>query len=300
MRAVRYSRYGDPEVLAVVEVPEPQARPGRVRVRVQAAGVNGYDAKLRSGAFAGGRPLEQPVIPGLEAAGIVDQVGTGVTGTSPGDAVFGFTSGGASAEYALLTAWAPQPGGDFTPAQAAGLPVVAETATRVIDLLGVGPADRLLVHGAAGGVGQALVQLARLRGAVVVGTARTANHELLTGLGALPTTYGDGMADRVRDLLGGGPTLVADTAGTQLDDLLALVPRPADVVTIANFTAAGRGARVSQDRGDAAAALARVAALVAEGRFRLQLSRTFSMADAAAAHRLVESRSAAGKVVLLV
>lgn len=300
MRAVQYSSYGDPEVLQVVEVPEPQAGPGQVRVRVQAVGVNLFDAKRRSGMFAGGGPLERPVIPGLEAAGIVDQVGSDVVGTAIGDPVFGFTVGGASAESAVLSAWAAQPGGDFSPAQAAGLPVVAETATRVVDLLGVGAGDRVLVHGAAGGVGQAIVQLALLRGAVVVGTARPANHELLAGLGALPTAYGDQLVQRVRELLPAGPTAVADAAGTQLDDLLALAPRPRDVVSIANFTAGSRGARVTQDRGDARAALTQVAALVAAGRFTLRVSHSFDLAQAALAHRLVESRSAAGKIVLLV
>ena len=118
MRAVQYSSYGGPEVLGIVELPEPQAGPGQVRIRVQAAGVNPYDVKLRSGGFAGGRPLARPVVPGLEAAGIVDQLGAGVTGTAPGDAVFGFTIGGACADYALLQAWAPQPGGAFSPAMA--------------------------------------------------------------------------------------------------------------------------------------------------------------------------------------
>ena len=299
MRAVQYSSYGGPEVLGLVELPEPQAGPGQVRIRVQAAGVNPYDVKLRSGGFAGGRPLARPVVPGLEAAGIVDQLGAGVTGTAPGDAVFGFTIGGACADYALLQAWAPQPGGDFSPAMAAGLPVVAETATRVVDLLGVAGTDRVLVHGAAGGVGQGIVQLAVLRGAQVVGTASPANHELLASLGALATGYGPGMVERVGRLLPDGPTLVADAAGSQLEDLLALAPSPQAIVTIANFSAAQRGVRVTSERGDAAAALALVGGLAAAGRFRVHVSHTFDLAEAAAAHRLSESRGAGGKIVLL-
>jgi len=298
MRAVQYSGYGGPEVLHLAEVAEPVAGPGQVRVRVQAAGVNFFDCKVRSGRLAAGRLLARPAIPGLEAAGIVDQVGPGVSGTAPGDAVFGLVSGGAAADLAVLTAWAPQPAGTFSPAQSGGLAVVAETAVRALDLLRVGPGDRLLVHGAGGGVGQAAVQLARARGAEVVATASPANHPLLARYGALPTSYGDGMPDRVRELVG-GPTLVLDTAGTQLDDLIALAPWPEAVVTIANFSAGERGVRVTSGGGDAAAALARVAALAQDGRFALQIAAELGFEDAAEAHRLVESRRVGGKVVLV-
>lgn len=299
MRAVQYASYGGPEVLKLADAPEPTAGPGQVRVRVQAAGVNYYDIKVRSGQFAGGRPLQRPVIPGLEASGIVDQVGKDVIGTAIGDPVFGLATGGAAAEYTVLTAWAPQPAGTLSPAQSGGLAVVAETAVRALDLLGVGPGDRVLVHGAAGGVGQAAVQLARLRGAEVVGTAREANHALLAELGARATTYGDGMVERVRRLIPDGPTLVVDAAGTQLDDLLALAPRPQDVVTIANFTAANRGARVTTGGGDPAAALAQVAALAGSGYFTLRIAGVFGYDEAAAAHRLAESRTASGKIVMV-
>ena len=298
MRAVQFSSYGGPEVLGLADVPEPQVGAGQVRIRVQASGVNPYDTKVRAGLFSRGRPLDAPVIPGLEASGIVDQVGLGVTGTAVGDAVFGFTVGGAAAEYALLSAWADEPGGELTAVQAGGLAVVADTATRVVDLLEVGAGYVVLVHGAAGGVGQAIVQLAALRGARVVGTASPANHELLASLGGEATEYGAGLVERVRALVPSGPTLVADAAGSQLDDLLALAPRPAAIVTIANYAAAERGVRLTTERGSARA-LARVAGLAALGRFRLNLSHTFGLAEAAAAHRLSESRSAGGKIVLL-
>lgn len=298
MRAVQFSSYGGPEVLGLAEVDRPEAGPGQVRVRVEAAGVNPYDTKVRAGAYASG-PLKEAVIPGVEAAGIVDQAGPGVDPALVGEAVFGLTVAGAAAEYAVLGSWARQPGAPLSPVEAGGLPVVAETATRVIDLLGIGGQDTVLVHGAAGGVGQAVVQLARLRGARVIGTARPANHALLAGLGAEPTEYGPGLVGRVRALAPDGPTLVADTAGTQLDDLLALAPQPAAIVSIANFEAAGRGVRVTSRRGDAPAALARIADLAGQGRFRVQVSHTFRFAEAAAAHRLSESRTAAGKIVLL-
>ncbi|MDQ7993676.1 MAG: zinc-binding dehydrogenase [Propionicimonas sp.] len=297
MQAVTFSRYGGPEVLELAEVADPVAGAGRIRVRVLAAGVNFYDAKVRSGLFSGGREPAHPLVPGLEAAGIVDQVGPGVTGTAVGEAVFGLATGGAAAGLAVLTAWAPQPA-TLSPVQAGGLAVVAETAVRCLDLLDVGPGDRLLVHGAAGGVGQAAVQLAGLRGALVVGTARPANHPLLARYGALATSYGEGMPGRVRELFG-SPTHVLDTAGTQLDDLLALAPAPERVVSIANFAAGEHGARVTSGGGDAAAALAEVAELAATGRFSLEVAATFGFEQAAQAHRLVESRTVAGKIVLV-
>lgn len=299
MQAVVYSRYGGPEVLRLAQTDPPEPGPGQVRIIVQAAGVNYYDAKVRAGSLARGREPAGPVIPGLEAAGIVDQVGPGVVGTGIGDAVFGLATGGAAAERTVLTAWAAQPVGALSPVQSGGLAVVAETAIRALDLLAVGPGDRLLVHGAAGGVGQAAVQLARLRGAIVAATARPANHPLLVRYGALPTPYGDGMVGRVRDLLGGDPTLILDAAGSQLDDLLVLAPEPEQVVTIANFSAGERGVRVTSGGGDAATALAQVAALAASGRFALEVAATFGFDQAAAAHRLVESRRTSGKIVLV-
>lgn len=199
MRAVQYSRHGGPEVLHVTDVPEPHAGAGQVRIRVRAAAVNPYDHKVRSGMFAGGAEPARPTIPGAEAAGVVDEVGDGVAGTRVGDHVFGLATGGASAEFALLTHWAPKPG-TVSFEEAAGLTVVSETAERCLRLLGVVAGETLLVNGAAGGVGQAALQLARLRGARVIGTASEHNHDLIRSLGATPTTYDRGLPARVAAL----------------------------------------------------------------------------------------------------
>lgn len=298
MRAIQYSSYGGPEVLHVADVPEPQAGAGQVRIRVRAAGVNPFDYKRRSGMMAGGAPLAAPVVPGIEAAGVVDQLGTGVTGVELGDAVFGPASGG-SAEYAVLRAWAAKPA-SLGFEEAAGLPVAVGTATRVLGELGLRPGETLVVHGAAGGVGQAAVQLAREAGLRVIGTASVRNHDLLRDLGAEPVGYGDGLADRVAVLAPGGVAGVFDAAGSQLDDLITIAGDPSRVVTIANYSAAERGIRLSQGGGDDAAALAAVVKLIANGRFTVRVAATFPLAEAAAAHVLSESRRADGKIVLRV
>nr|BFF16793.1 hypothetical protein GCM10025730_03140 [Promicromonospora thailandica] len=151
MRAVVYDRFGGPEVLHLGQVPEPEAGPGRVRVRVEAVGLNPFDGTVRSGAMESAFRTRLPGVPGLEVAGVVDQVGDGVTGVAVGDRVMGWTSRGA-AELAVLKRWARVPDG-VDPAQAAALPVAGEAARRALRILAPRPAETLLVHGASGGVG---------------------------------------------------------------------------------------------------------------------------------------------------
>ena len=299
MKAVQYANYGGPEVLGVAEVAEPHAGVGQVRIRVRAAAVNPYDATRRRGEMSAGRPLARPVTVGLEASGIVDEVGEGVQGTAVGDAVFGFTTGGATAEYALLSVWAPQPSA-WTFVQAAGAAVVTEAAIRALRALSLEAGETLLVHGASGGVGQAAVQLARDLGVTVVGTASERNHDLLEQLGAIPTTYGEGLPERVAELAPSGIDAVLDAAGTALEDLLSIAGGPERVVSIANIAAAARGVRVSQGRERAAEALRQVVDLVERGKFTLRVARTFDLADAPEAHRLSESRTANGKIVIVI
>src|SRR5690348_1799339 len=136
MRAVTYHEYGDPSVLTVEDVPEPHAGPGEIRIRVAAAGVNPIDWKLRAGYLHEMFPLQFPKVPGRDAAGVVDEVGAGVTGIAVGDRVFGNSSEGTTAEYALLYEWAPVPD-PWTMEQAAAVGVAAETAIRVLNQLGV-------------------------------------------------------------------------------------------------------------------------------------------------------------------
>lgn len=176
MRAVVFSEYGRPEVLHLAEVEEPHAATGQIRVAVKAAGVNPIDWKLRSGTMAQMMPVELPSVPGSDVAGVVDEVGDGVSDAAVGDEVFGFAVGGGAAEHAVLEHYAAKPAG-LSWAEAAGLPVAVETAARSLDLLGVRRGQAILVNGAAGGVGTAAVQFARARGAFVIGTAGQDNHE---------------------------------------------------------------------------------------------------------------------------
>lgn len=183
MKAVRFNQFGGPEVLEIVDLPDPHPGPGRIRIAVRAAGVNPSDWKKRAG-------LMDPELPqtlGHEAAGIVDELGEGVAGVAVGDRVFGFSDeGSAQAESAVLSHYAPIPPSLGFPG-AAALPTAIETATRALDGLGVGSGDTLLVNGASGNVGSAAVQLAVVRGARVIGTAGPANQEYLRSLGPSPS-----------------------------------------------------------------------------------------------------------------
>src|SRR4051794_26768128 len=181
MRAVQFAEYGGPEVLHVAEVEEPHAGPGQIRIAVRAAAVNPIDWKQRSGALREIMPLELPAIPGLDVAGVVDEVGDGVSDVTAGDEVFGFAIGAGTAEYAVLEHFARKPP-ELSWAEAAALPVSVETAGRTLAALGLEAGQTLLVNGAAGGVGLAAVQFALASGARVIGTASEANHEYLRGL----------------------------------------------------------------------------------------------------------------------
>nr|WP_249780634.1 NADP-dependent oxidoreductase [Bradyrhizobium sp. dw_78] len=188
MKAAQFSRFGGPEVLEIVDLPDPHPGPGQIRIAVHAAGINATEWKLRKGVLSFGAGLPQTT--GRDVAGVVDEVGKGVTDVAVGDRVFGVSDDGAgAAELALLTYRAPIPP-SLGFVDAAGLPVALETATRSLDALGVGRGISLLINGAAGGIGSTAVQLAVARGARVIGTASTANHGYLRLLGAEPVTYG--------------------------------------------------------------------------------------------------------------
>ena len=297
MRAVRYHEYGGPEVLRIENTDAPVAGPGQVRIAVGAASVNPMDLKLRSGAMASG-PLQRPRGTGLDAAGVVNQVGPDVTEVQVGDRVFGAGSG-TLAEQAVLTSWAPVPGGLSLP-QAAALPTVAETAGRVLGLL---PGERgsvLVVDGASGGVGTILVQLALRRGLQVIGTASAANQELLRRLGATPTTYGPGLTERVRVLVGHVDG-AADLAGKgSAAELVQLVGDAGRVVTIADFSGSTEAVLTDGSSGRSWETMAEVATLVASGDLELLIDSERDWSEAAEAHRRGESGQATGKIVLTV
>ena len=292
MKAVQFAEYGGPEVLRVVEVEAPHAGAGQLRIAVRAAGVNQIDWKIRAGHMREMIPMTLPAGMGLDGAGIVDEVGGGVRGTAVGDAVFG--SGASTyAEYVVLSSWAAKPA-RLSFEEAAGYPVAVETAIRILDQVGVQPGETLLVSGAAGGVGSAVLQIARHRGIKVIATASERNRDYVLSLGATATTYGDGLVERVRALAPKGTDAALDIAGSGvIPELISLTGDPKKVLSIADFSAAKLGAQVSATATNMAGALEEAARLFAAGVFRIPVAKTFSLAAAGEA----QSMSAAGHVV---
>ena len=299
MKAARFSRFGGPEVLEIVDLPDPLPGPGQVRIAVRAAGVSLSDWKKRRGLM----DPELPQTMGYEAAGVVDELGAGVADVAVGDRVFGLSAeGAAQAELAVLSYYAPIPPSLDFPG-AAALPAAIETAARALDQLGLGSGGTLLVNGASGSVGSAAVQLAVARGARVIGIASPASHDYLHSLGAEPVAYGEGLASRVRALAPGGVDRALDVAGSGvLPELIDLAGGAEHVITVADFEGARKyGVRFSRgDDGRALYVLAEIGGLIESGRFAPPVVRTFPLAEVAEAHRVSEQGRVRGKLVLLV
>jgi NADPH:quinone reductase-like Zn-dependent oxidoreductase len=299
MRALQFSTYGGPEVLQFAEAPEPHPDPGQLRIAVRAASVNPIDWKRFSGMLSGGEPMAGTGYLGADAAGVVDEVGEGVTGGSVGEEVFGLGQH-TQAEYAVLDAWAAKaPSVDWAVAAAAG--VAGETSERGLRLLDVTAGDTLFVDGGAGGVGAVAVQMALARSAQVIASSSEANLDYLRELGALPVRYGEGVAERVRAAAGGPVDAVFDVAGkTPVEALLSLVPEPSQVLSIANFTAGQAGARVSGGGADSRPmeALAETGQLLARNKLVIRVQ-TFPFDRAAEAYRISQSGHVRGKLVLV-
>ena len=299
MFALQFTEYGGPEVIRLGEAPEPHAGPGQIRILVRAASVNGADWKFRSGMYAHGKPLEGIGYPGFDAAGVVDEIGEGVTSVAVGDDVFGLGRN-THAEYAVLDSWSPKPASvDWAVAAAAG--TVAETAERVLRLLDVREGSTIVIDGGAGGVGSVTTQFAKARGATVIASASEANQDYLREIGAIPVVYGEGMVERVRALRVDKIDAVLDAVGkTPIEDLISLAPEPSQVVSIANFAAAEAGARVTGGGADSQPmkALAEAAELLEQSKLVIKIQ-TFPFERAAEAHQISQDGHARGKLVLI-
>ncbi|WP_020671446.1 NADP-dependent oxidoreductase [Amycolatopsis nigrescens] len=297
MKRVSFAEFGGPDVLRLVDAEEPHAGPGQVRIAVRAAGVNPVDWRIREGQFRESHPIELPAGIGLDAAGVVDEVGEGVEGVEIGDHVFGEGSS-TYAEFAVLSAWARMPEG-LTFEEAAGYPSVVETALRVIREVGVQPGQTLLVSGASGGVGSAVLQIARDRGIAVIGTAGAANQDYLRSLGAVATTYGEGWVERVRRL--GQVDAALDLAGSGvLRELVELTGDPRKVVSIADLGASDLGIRFSGVAGSVPAALDEAARLISRGKLHIPVEKSYTLAEAAAAHADSHAGHTRGRRVVVV
>lgn len=299
MRAVRFHRYGGVENLVIEQVADPHPGHGEIRVRVTAASVNPIDWKLRAGTLRQLLSPELPAIPGRDAAGVVDAVGDGVRGVSIGDRVFGLGGiTGATAELVVLSAWAHTPAA-WNDEQAAGAGLASVTAMRGLNALGSLKGRTLLVEGAAGGVGSAAVEIAVAQGATVIGTASARNHEFLTSLGAVATSYGPGLAERLSALAPHGVDIALDTAASgSLVDLVAITGDPTRVATVADQAGGQRlGTHVVYAENDSTL-LSTAAELGQQGRYTPHVERTYPLERIADAHRDSARGHTRGKLVI--
>jgi NADPH:quinone reductase-like Zn-dependent oxidoreductase len=303
-KAVRFDHYGGPEVLEVVDVDAPAPGEGEVVVRVEATGINPGEATIRSGALHALWPATFPSGEGSDLAGVVTEVGSGVDAVSVGDEVIGYTDERAShAELVAVDAehLTPRPGA--VPWEVAGsLYVVGATAYAAVRAVGLREGDVVVVSGAAGGVGTLVVQLARNAGATVVGLASEDHHDWLREHGALPVTYGDGVAERIRTAAGGRVDAFLELFGSGYVELaIELGVTPERIDTIADPTAPERHPGVKIDGNLAGASpetLAELAALIAEGRLEVPIARVYPLAEVREAYTELERRHTLGKIVL--
>ncbi|WP_102145856.1 NADP-dependent oxidoreductase [Mycobacterium hubeiense] len=304
-RAVRLESFGGPEVLTVSQVPAPQAGAGRIRVRVRSAGLNPMDWFMTSDEETAARfGLSLPCGFGTDYAGVVDQVGDGVTGFAVGDRVFGGALSRAVADYVVVdVAGTVAAGGEahHTPdgvddRTAATLTIAGSTAAAALAVVNPGPGDTLLIGGAGGGVGVFAVQLARIAGARVIGTGSASSADALRALGVEPVAYGDGLVERVRALAPAGVTAAIDLHGVETvqaarelgvpDERITTIAAQVDGITPANGANAAPGA------------IEEIARLVASGRLRVPIASSFPMEQIRAAVELQAGRHVHGKVVI--
>jgi NADPH2:quinone reductase len=305
--------YGGPEVLSVVEVDLPEPGPGQVSVQVAAAGTNPIDVKLFSGRY-GTDPSQLPMPLGLEVAGVVTAVGEGAEGPAgplrPGDEVIAYmVEGGYASEVVTGGATCVPRPATFTMDEASGLLLAGTTAVHALTATGVGRGDTVVMHGAAGAVGQIAVRLAVHAGARVIGTASARNQQWLRELGAEPVTYGPGLIDRIRSLAPGGVDVALDLVGTDeaLEVSVQLVGDRSRIATIANAARGlelgirALGAAPGAEAGAAIRDAARMELVrqAEAGIVSVRVAATYPLAEAAEALGVLATGHAQGKIVLV-
>ena len=303
MKAVRFESYGDIDVLNVVEVPDPVPGEGEVLVRVEAAGISPGETMIRKGYLHEYFPATFPSGQGGDLAGVVEQTGEGVDGWHAGDEVIGFTDNRAShAELVAVPAENLTTRPAAVPWDVAGaLFGAGTTAWACMRAVGVSSGDVVVISGAAGGVGTLAVQLARNAGATVIGLASEPHHQWLRDHGAIPVTYGDGVADRIREAAGRHVDALIDTYGSGYVEMgIELGIPPERINTTIDYQAAGRlGAKTEGSAaGASATVLAELAQLIADGKLEIPIADTYPLEDVRDAYTELEQRHTLGKIVL--
>jgi NADPH:quinone reductase-like Zn-dependent oxidoreductase len=304
-RAVRFDRYGDVDVLNVVEVERPAPGPSQALVRVKAAGINPGEASIRKGLLHDRWPATFPSGEGSDLAGVVEEVGPGVGEFAPGDEVIGWTDERAShAELVVVpvSQLIRKPAGVSWEAGGA-LHVVGATAWAAVRAVGAGPRDTVVVSGAAGGVGSLAVQLAARAGAKVIGLASERHHAWLREHGVIPVRYGERVAARIREAADGQVDAFIDTYGGGYVQLAVeeLGVAPERVDTIIDWGAAERyGAKTEGNMaGSSAEVMAELAGLIDRGELEVPIARTYALHEVRDAFRELEQRHTRGKIVLV-
>ncbi|GAA2176274.1 NADP-dependent oxidoreductase [Agrococcus versicolor] len=303
MQAIVYDDFGGTEQLVLRDVPAPTPGPGEVRIRVLRAGVNPVDWKVLSGGLRGLLTHVTPIVPGWDAAGVVDAVGPDVPEYAVGDEVLSYArkdwvQEGTFAELVTVRAVdvARKPAGLSWDA-AGALPLAGLTAERVLDAVEAGSGDTVLVHGASGGVGTLAVQLARLRGARVIATGSPSGHDRLRALGAEPVAYGDGLVDAVRELAPDGVDAVVDLVGGVMEQTLAVLREGGRHASITDHGAGEHGGRWVWVRPDGARLEALAQRVVDEG-IDVEIAASFPLSDVAGAFEQSMSGTTRGKIVI--
>ncbi|MET7378550.1 NADP-dependent oxidoreductase [Streptomyces sp. NPDC005526] len=306
MKAITLDKYGSADDLRLTDVPDPKVAPAEVLIRVKAAGVNPVDWKLAAGYLDPIMEVRFPLISGWDVAGVVERVGLDAGEFAVGDEVFGYArkdwaQNGTYAELvsAPVRTLARKPAA-LTWEQAAGLPLAGLTAYQCIKRVGLRTGETLLVHAAAGGVGSLAVQIAVALGARVIGTASERNHAFLRELGAEPVTYGDGLADRVRQLAPEGVDTALDFVGDGAVDVSQQLLRNRErVASITEGEVEEKGGHYVWVRPNAAD-LADLAELADARKITVHVEHALPLAEAAEAWRLSQAGHTRGKIVLTV
>lgn len=304
MRAVRFDRYGDVDVLNVEDVPLPEPAAGEALVEVRAAAINPGEASIRKGLVHDRFPAEFPSGEGTDLAGVVTAVGPAVDAFGPGDEVLGWSWRRSShAEFVTVpvTQLVAKPAG-LSWEVAGSLNVAGATAWAAVAAIDPRPGETVAVSAAAGGVGSIAVQLLRHRDVEVVGIASSANHPWLLAHGVTPVEYGDELEARVRAAAPGGVDAFIDTFGPQYVDLaLALGVEPRRIDTIIAFErAAAVGARTDGSaEGSTPEVMTALAELAADGRLEVPIAATYPLERVRDAFVQLEQRHTRGKIVLI-